>query len=172
MLRTRFAGEGNGFHEDVRRVSDLLQLIYKIESGEVPQTLEDHTSSRNIGCVALTEESKTGPVLSTAAYYPYPPNSERIQNELTGRIYSVATHPDYRRQGLGERTLAYLLERAAGGGLHSICLEVRESNRSAISLYRKLGFSKIGSALFIGLETHEHGLIMGKVFTYNQVEKS
>ena len=61
-----------------------------------------------------------------------------------GQITNIATHPDYRRRGLGAAVLEALLAEARARGLAFVTLEVRESNVPAIALYQKLGFKTVG----------------------------
>jgi ribosomal-protein-alanine N-acetyltransferase len=61
-----------------------------------------------------------------------------------GQITNIATHPDARRRGLGEKVTGALLEYGEDHGLTLFSLEVRESNFAAIALYEKLGFKKAG----------------------------
>lgn len=61
-----------------------------------------------------------------------------------GQITNIATHPDARRQGLGERVTRALVEYGENNGISFFSLEVRESNFAAIALYEKLGFKKAG----------------------------
>ncbi len=61
-----------------------------------------------------------------------------------GQITNIATHPEYRRKGLGHRIVASLVEYARRNGLVTISLEVRESNTAAIELYKKFGFEMLG----------------------------
>ena len=61
-----------------------------------------------------------------------------------GQITNIATHPDARRQGLGERITSALIKYGKENGVVFFSLEVRESNLAAIALYEKLGFSKAG----------------------------
>lgn len=61
-----------------------------------------------------------------------------------GQITNIATHPDFRRMGLGEKIVLSLIEYCKENGLVFLSLEVRESNVAAIGLYEKLGFSSAG----------------------------
>ena len=61
-----------------------------------------------------------------------------------GQITNVASHPDYRKRGYGAAVLSALLDEAAARNLSLISLEVRKSNRDAISLYERLGFCVVG----------------------------
>jgi ribosomal-protein-alanine N-acetyltransferase len=55
-------------------------------------------------------------------------------------VATIATHPRYRRRGLGELLLLSLLEGSLELGAIRATLEVRVSNRAAQELYSKYGF--------------------------------
>lgn len=61
-----------------------------------------------------------------------------------GYISNVAVDPASRRQGIADRLIAELLERAEIRQLSFVTLEVREHNEPAIALYRKHGFTAVG----------------------------
>ena len=79
-----------------------------------------------------------------------------------GQITNVATHPEYRRMGLGERVMQALLEYAESEGLCLISLEVRESNSAAIALYEKLGFVRAGVRKNFYTLPRENAVVMTK----------
>ena len=55
-------------------------------------------------------------------------------------ISTIAVHPYYRRQGVGEKLLLTVLNWAVDQGAQIATLEVRISNQIAIDLYKKQGF--------------------------------
>lgn len=59
-------------------------------------------------------------------------------------IATIATHPDYRRKGVGERLLREAIADGIKAGARMAFLEVRESNEAAQTMYRKLGFASTG----------------------------
>jgi [ribosomal protein S18]-alanine N-acetyltransferase len=59
-------------------------------------------------------------------------------------IATIATHPDFRRQGIGERILRDALVDARQLGARLAFLEVRESNAAAQAMYLKFGFRATG----------------------------
>ena len=61
-----------------------------------------------------------------------------------GYITNIAVVPSARRQGIARQMLQTLLEQVEKEGLSFVTLEVRQSNRAAIQLYRKLGFEPVG----------------------------
>ena len=59
-------------------------------------------------------------------------------------IATIAVHPDFRKQGIGEKLLLHTLQSAKAEGGVSSFLEVRESNSAAIMMYRKFGYVESG----------------------------
>jgi ribosomal-protein-alanine N-acetyltransferase len=58
-------------------------------------------------------------------------------------ITNIAVHPGFRRKGIGERLLQYVLNEASHKKTRLITLEVRMSNKNAKAMYQKLGFQSI-----------------------------
>ena len=77
-------------------------------------------------------------------------------------MMNVAVHPDFRRQGIGERLILDLIDQLNQRGNHSLTLEVRASNFSAIALYRKLGFEQVGLRKNYYRNPKEDALILRK----------
>jgi ribosomal-protein-alanine N-acetyltransferase len=59
-------------------------------------------------------------------------------------IATIATHPDFRKQGIGEKLLLFTLQSAKDEGAVSSFLEVRENNAAALMMYRKFGYVESG----------------------------
>jgi ribosomal protein S18 acetylase RimI-like enzyme len=57
-----------------------------------------------------------------------------------GWLYSMAVLPAWRGRGFGSRLLKYFENEAAKAGSQAVVLEVRKTNRTAFSLYRKAGY--------------------------------
>ena len=60
------------------------------------------------------------------------------------QIANVATHPDFRKRGIGKDLLTTLFNLAKENDMHIITLEVRQSNIPAINLYEKCGYELSG----------------------------
>lgn len=75
-------------------------------------------------------------------------------------ITTLAVHPDYRRQHIGERLLLALLEIATARRARHATLEVRETNLSAQRLYTKYGFYTVAVRKGYYTDTGENALIM------------
>jgi len=59
-------------------------------------------------------------------------------------IATIATHPDFRRQGIGEELLVAALNAVRAEGAKCAFLEVRAGNTAARAMYKKYGFSVDG----------------------------
>lgn len=66
----------------------------------------------------------------------------KIFNE--GEIMNVAVHPDYRGMGIGTKLMKAIIEKGQEKDIKDIILEARQSNSTAITMYEKIGFKKIG----------------------------
>jgi ribosomal-protein-alanine N-acetyltransferase len=59
-------------------------------------------------------------------------------------IATIATHPDFRKQGIGSSLLSHVLRSAQEEGAVASFLEVRESNLAAQEMYLKFGYIESG----------------------------
>jgi ribosomal-protein-alanine N-acetyltransferase len=59
-------------------------------------------------------------------------------------IATIATHPDFRRQGIASKLLIHALQTMQSEGARTSVLEVRASNLAAQEMYRKFGFEESG----------------------------
>jgi len=59
-------------------------------------------------------------------------------------IENIAVAASERRRGLGSRLVEEFLQRIRSHGAREVFLEVRESNRAALSLYKKWSFIEVG----------------------------
>lgn len=81
-----------------------------------------------------------------------------------GSITNVATHPDYRRRGIGRALIEGAIAKGKTEGLEYITLEVRESNSPAISLYENCGFQVMGKRRNFYSNPREDAIIMNYFF--------
>lgn len=77
-------------------------------------------------------------------------------------IMNVAVDPGFRRRGVARALLTQLQQRLAAQQVHSLTLEVRVSNASAISLYSGLGFVQVGRRPNYYHKPKEDALILRK----------
>jgi ribosomal-protein-alanine N-acetyltransferase len=77
-------------------------------------------------------------------------------------ILNIATGPDVRRAGVGTALLEAAMESASREMLREVTLEVRESNTSARSFYRRHGFAEVGRRRGYYADNGEDALIMSR----------
>lgn len=80
-----------------------------------------------------------------------------IVDEL--HIATIATHPEFRRQGIG-RDLLKLALRSARARAITAFLEVRAGNAAALEMYRKFGFVEDGRRTGYYRDNHEDAILM------------
>jgi ribosomal-protein-alanine N-acetyltransferase len=79
-----------------------------------------------------------------------------------GHITNVVVHPKHRRKGIGESLLSELFQISKTTGIKRYTLEVRASNKSAINLYKRLGFKAVGIRREYYSDNLEDALILWK----------
>jgi len=79
-----------------------------------------------------------------------------------GHITNVAVKPEFRRKGIASALIKALLDHTTEEGIVSYTLEVRVSNLSAISLYKKFAFQECGVRKAYYEDNNEDALIMWK----------
>ena len=77
-------------------------------------------------------------------------------------ILTLCVRPDAQRQGYGRMLLGHMLDAAHSHKAETMLLEVRTSNRAAISLYQKTGFSEVGirAGYYPAVNGREDAIIM------------
>jgi ribosomal-protein-alanine N-acetyltransferase len=76
-------------------------------------------------------------------------------------ILNIAVHPDYRRMGLGTHLMGFYCEFCRAMKVKTLTLDVRKSNHSAIDMYLKMGFRKVGLRPRYYADNGEDALILG-----------
>ncbi len=69
---------------------------------------------------------------------------EITRNTLVGHVLTVDTVPSYRRKGTAQNLLRKIETIFREAGVKECRLEVREDNIAAATLYKKLGYKKMG----------------------------
>ena len=75
-------------------------------------------------------------------------------------IATLATHPDFRQQGIGERLMIAALVSARNEGAARAFLEVRAGNSGAMTLYEKHGFVVAGVRPRYYKDNNEDAILM------------
>jgi ribosomal protein S18 acetylase RimI-like enzyme len=79
-----------------------------------------------------------GRIVGNASLIPFRDKGKRIF-----LIANVATHPDYRRRGIGRALTERVMKQARDKKASATWLHVRDDNPGAIKLYQDLGFQEI-----------------------------
>src|SRR5215216_442678 len=79
-----------------------------------------------------------GRIVGNASLIPFRDHGKRIY-----LIANVATHPDFRRRGIGKSLTERVMQQARARNASAIWLHVREDNPGAVRLYEDLGFHEI-----------------------------
>jgi ribosomal protein S18 acetylase RimI-like enzyme len=79
-----------------------------------------------------------GRIVGNTSLIPFRDHGKRVY-----LIANVATHPDYRRQGIGRALTERAMLQARAKGASAVWLHVREDNPGAIRIYESLGFLEI-----------------------------
>jgi ribosomal-protein-alanine N-acetyltransferase len=75
-------------------------------------------------------------------------------------VATLATHPDFRRQGIAKRLLAHALRNLLDEGARSSFLEVRAGNLVAQAMYRKFGYEESGRRRRYYRDNDEEAILM------------
>jgi ribosomal-protein-alanine N-acetyltransferase len=91
--------------------------------------------------------------------------------DAEAHILNLCVDPTYRVHGYGTRLLNEILERARNAEVREVYLEVRPSNASALSLYRKQGFRQIANrpAYYQAREGREDAAVLAKTLKARDV---
>lgn len=79
-----------------------------------------------------------GQIIGNASLIPFRDRGKRIY-----LIANVATHPDFRRRGIGRALTECVMKQARDKNASAIWLHVRDDNPGAIKLYQDLGFQEL-----------------------------
>lgn len=134
--------------EKLSAVAELESLIFSEPWSQ--NALALLLEEKNVGFVATAEDGKVvgyGGMVS-------------VLDE--GQITNIAVNPEFRRQKIGEDIVLALIEYGEKNGISSFSLEVRESNKAAISLYEKLGFVSVGKRKNFYSKPTENAIVMIK----------
>src|SRR5574339_721274 len=79
-----------------------------------------------------------GRIVGNASLIPFRDKGKRVF-----LVANVATHPDYRRHGIGRALTERVMKQARDKKASAIWLHVRDDNPGAIKLYEELGFREV-----------------------------
>jgi len=81
-----------------------------------------------------------GRIVGNASLIPFRDHGKRVY-----LIANVATHPEYRRRGIGRSLTECSMKKAGDKNASAVWLHVRDDNPGAIKLYEGLGFQVVAS---------------------------
>ncbi len=116
---------------DVAVVAGIEKISFSLPWSETSFYNEIH-KPRTLPKVAVINESVVGYVCS-----------EYVGDEC--HILNLAVHPDYRKQGIANALVEYILEELKLKACRFLYLEVRASNYVAKKLYQSFGFKIVGT---------------------------
>ncbi len=122
----------------IDKINDThIDEVYKIfnnsisPSWSIESIKAELKSGKNISLVCLLDSKPIGFLLSSYVL---------DECDLT----NIAVAENYRSKGIGKMLVEALKERCKEKGISSVTLEVRISNKRAISFYEACGFEKLG----------------------------
>ncbi len=133
---------------DISQVAQLEKALFTDSWSE--KSIRDSWQQTNVKMIVAAVE---GQVLGYHIFY---------QALDEGDVARIAVDSNHRRMGIGEQLLEYMWDYCRNSGVERVLLEVRESNESAITLYKKHGFVSLGIRRNYYQEPLEHGVIMEK----------
>ena len=136
--------------EHVAQVAELEKLCFRDPWSE-NSVASELNNPLSLWLVAVDGERVAGYV-----------GSQTVMEESD--MMNVAVHPDYRKQGIATALIVGLVEELRKRGSRCLTLEVRASNETAISVYRKLDFQEVGRRKNYYRNPREDALIMRKEF--------
>ena len=123
--------------------------IIKMNESHVAQVAE--LDKICFGSAAWSEKSVASELTNALAFWLVAVDGSRVAGYVGSQtvcdetdMMNVAVHPDFRRQGIGEKLVEQLVTELKSIGSHALMLEVRVSNAPAIGLYEKMGFLQVG----------------------------
>lgn len=133
---------------DVPAVSQIDQLSFSLPWPEHSFRYEV-SENRVARCfVAETEDKRIAAMIV----------SWLIVDEM--HIATIATHPDFRRQGIGAQLLTQALLDGREAGARLAFLEVRAGNEVAQAMYRRFGFQVTGKRARYYRDNGEDAILM------------
>ncbi|MBV8659635.1 MAG: ribosomal protein S18-alanine N-acetyltransferase [Burkholderiales bacterium] len=125
----------------------------------IEASVQDFPWTENLFAQSLKDQhsawvmEKTGEIVGFAV-------SMQVLDEAS--LLTIGVRPDHQRQGLGRRLVEAVFDHAAAHGAAVLFLEVRQSNKGARTLYRRMGFVETGvrKGYYRALDGREDAILM------------
>jgi ribosomal protein S18 acetylase RimI-like enzyme len=136
---------------DLPQVADLIELCFALTIDEEGQSYlqQMRRASRNNEFLTWAGKVADSTTLPLSGFVweengKIVGNASLVYQSFKGRkiamIANVATHPDYRRRGIGRAVTEQAMAHARQKGAQELWLQVRDDNPTAIKIYSDLGF--------------------------------
>jgi ribosomal protein S18 acetylase RimI-like enzyme len=149
---------------DLPQVADLIELCFALTIDEEGQSYlqQMRRASRNNEFLRWAGKVADSTSLPLSGFVweengRIVGNASLVYQSFKGRkiamIANVATHPDYRRRGIGRAVTEQAMAHARQKGAHELWLQVRDDNPTAIKIYNDLGFMERARRTTYNLKT-------------------
>lgn len=115
----------------------------------------DFLNNNNVGGVALIEQAAKGGAMLGFALV-------RVTDD-EAEILTIAVKPSWQNHGIGQRLMHSVLANLHADRVARLFLEVDEANKSAIALYKRVGFEQVAirkNYYNLGEGKKSHALVM------------
>jgi ribosomal-protein-alanine N-acetyltransferase len=127
-------------------IADASSLSFWSRDGYLSEL--DRTDS--IALVALSEPVVLGFIVG------------RVVADTEAEVYNIGVRVNSRKQGIGRKLLDSFANNCRNHNIHSIWLEVRESNSTAIWFYEAAGFTQVSVRKGFYSDPPEDAILMNK----------
>jgi ribosomal-protein-alanine acetyltransferase len=135
----------------LERLYEIEMECFKKEAFTKQQIAQLLQNSNSISLVAKENGNIIGFIIGALS----------MEDGIVGHVLTIDVSPSHRRKGVGLKLLQEMEKIFRDRGAKVCRLEVREDNVAAISLYRKLGYRKVG------MLKHYYGEAHGILFEKN-----
>jgi len=131
---------------DLAQLVELLALLFDQEAEFKPDAAKQTTALKMIlsdpvrGRVYVAREGRRAVAMASLLF-----TVSTAEGGKAAWLEDLVVHPDFRRQGTGEKMLAYVVSQARAEGVLRITLLTDMQNERAQALYRRAGF--VGSPM-------------------------
>ena len=138
--------------EHLDMLHEIETKCFEREAFTKPQIAYLLTDSNSVTLISKVKDEIVGFVIGRICMDDKP---------ATGHILTLDVSPEHHRKGIGQRLLQEIEKILRNRGVKMCCLEVREDNIAALSLYEKFGYKRVGR-----LENYydnAHGIVLRRV---------
>jgi ribosomal protein S18 acetylase RimI-like enzyme len=131
---------------DLPQLVELLALLFDQEAEFQPDAAKQSAALKMIlsdpvrGRIYVAREGRRAVAMASLLF-----TVSTVEGGKAAWLEDLVVHPDHRRQGTGEKMLAYVVSQARAEGVLRITLLTDMQNERAQALYRRAGF--VGSPM-------------------------